>query len=65
MRTPGGHPVALAFSTHNWQLVSRATDLSPDMAVPRGEATGGSSAINSSAFYLGIPEDFRSLGGRG
>lgn len=59
MRTPGGHPVALASSIHNWQLVGRATDLSPGMAVPRGKVTGGSSAINSSAFYRGIPEDFQ------
>jgi choline dehydrogenase len=28
------------------------------MAVPRGKVTGGSSAINTSAFYRGIPEDF-------
>jgi choline dehydrogenase len=35
------------------------------MAVPRGKITGGSSAINSSAFYRGIPEDFAAwaLGG--
>ena len=36
MRTPGGHPVALASSAHNWQLVGRATELAPNMAVPRG-----------------------------
>ncbi|MCH7940213.1 MAG: GMC family oxidoreductase N-terminal domain-containing protein, partial [Candidatus Marinimicrobia bacterium] len=59
MRTPGGHPVALASSIHNWQFVARATGLSPDMAVPRGKVTGGSSAINSSAFYRGIPDDFQ------
>ena len=28
------------------------------MLVPRGKVTGGSSAINSSAFYRGVPEDF-------
>ena len=28
------------------------------MPVPRGKVTGGSSAINSSAFYRGVPEDF-------
>ena len=58
MRTAGGHPVALASSIHSWQLVARATDLAPDMAVPRGKVTGGSSAINSSVFYRGIPDDF-------
>ena len=59
MRTPGGHPVALASSIHSWQYVARATDLAPEMAVPRGKVTGGSSAINSSAFYRGIPDDFQ------
>ena len=58
MRTPGGHPLALASSIHNWKFVAKATDLSPEMAVPRGKVTGGSSAINSSAFYRGIPDDF-------
>ena len=28
------------------------------MPVPRGKVTGGSSAINTSAFYRGIPDDF-------
>ena len=65
MRTPGGHPVALASSVHNWRLVARATGLSPDMAVPRGKVTGGSSAINSSAFYRGIPEDFEAWAAAG
>ena len=59
MRTPGGHPVALASSIHSWQYVARATGLAPEMAVPRGKVTGGSSAINSSAFYRGIPDDFQ------
>jgi len=65
MRTPGGHPVALASSAHNWQLVGRATELAPNMAVPRGKVTGGSSAINSSAFYRGIPDDFQAWAGMG
>jgi len=65
MRTPGGHPVTLASSPHNWQFVARATELSPEMAVPRGKITGGSSAINSSAFYRGIPEDFEAWSAMG
>ena len=65
MRTPGGHPLALASSAHNWQFVARATALSPEMAVPRGKVTGGSSAINSSAFYRGIPEDFEAWSAKG
>jgi choline dehydrogenase len=35
------------------------------MAVPRGKVTGGSSAINSSAFYRGIPDDFQAWAGMG
>ncbi len=58
LRTSGGHPVSLLESPHNWQYVARATETFPDMPVPRGKVTGGSSAINSSAFYRGVPEDF-------
>ena len=57
-RTAGGHPVSLTASRHNWQYVATATDVAPPMLVPRGRVTGGSSAINSSAFYRGVPEDF-------
>ena len=57
-RTPGGHPVSLTTSPHNWQFTATATDSAPSMLVPRGKVTGGSSAINSSAFYRGVPEDF-------
>jgi choline dehydrogenase-like flavoprotein len=58
VRTPAGHPISLLSSAHNWQFVARATDKAPPMPVPRGKLTGGSSAINSSAFYRGVPEDF-------
>jgi choline dehydrogenase len=58
LRTPAGHPTSLLTSQHNWQFIARATDLAPPMPVPRGRVTGGSSAINSSAFYRGVPEDF-------
>ena len=58
LRTFAGHPISLLESRHNWQYVARATDAYPDMPVPRGKVTGGSSAINSSAFYRGGPEDF-------
>jgi choline dehydrogenase-like flavoprotein len=57
-RTLAGHPLSLLTSKHNWQFVARATDTAPPMPVPRGKVTGGSSAINSSAFYRGIPDDF-------
>jgi len=57
-RTLAGHPISLLTSQHNWQFVARATTQAPPMPVPRGKITGGSSAINSSAFYRGVPEDF-------
>jgi choline dehydrogenase len=60
LRTPAGHPISLLTSQHNWQFVARATAQAPPMHVPRGKITGGSSAINSSAFYRGVPEDFDS-----
>ena len=58
LRTLAGHPLSLLTSQHNWQFVARATAPAPPMPVPRGKITGGSSAINSSAFYRGVPEDF-------
>ena len=58
LRTFAGHPISLLESRHNWHYVARATDAYPEMSVPRGKVTGGSSAINSSAFYRGDPEDF-------
>ena len=57
-RTAAGHPVWLTTNPHNWQFTATATELAPPMLVPRGRVTGGSSAINSSAFYRGVPEDF-------
>ena len=58
LRTFASHPISLLESRHSWQYVARATDAYPDMSVPRGKVTGGSSAINSSAFYRGDPKDF-------
>ena len=58
LRTFAGHLISLLESPHSWQYVARATAAYPDMPVPRGKVTGGSSAINSSAFYRGDPEDF-------
>ena len=58
LRTAAGHPISLLSSPHNWQFVARATAKAPPMPVPRGKVTGGSSAINTSAFYRGIPDDF-------
>ena len=57
-RTASGHPAWLTESGHNWQFIATSTDQAPPMLAPRGKVTGGSSAINSSAFYRGVPEDF-------
>ena len=65
LRTAAGHPAWLTTDTHNWQFTATATDLAPPMPVPRGRVTGGSSAINSSAFYRGVPEDFDAWAFRG
>ena len=64
-RNHTGHPMALSTSKHSWQYVATATSSAPPMAVPRGKVTGGSSAINSSAFYRGLPEDFDAWAGLG
>ncbi len=65
VRTAAGHPAWLTTDPHNWQFIATATDLAPPMLVPRGKVTGGSSAINSSAFYRGVPEDFDAWAARG
>ena len=64
-RTAAGHPVSLSSSAHNWQYTATSTDAAPPMLVPRGRVTGGSSAINSSAFYRGVPDDFDAWAARG
>lgn len=64
-RTPSGHPTWLTTNPHNWQYTATSTDLAPPMLVPRGKVTGGSSAINSSAFYRGTPEDYDAWAARG
>ena len=65
VRTAAGHPAWLTTDPHNWQFTATATDVAPPMLVPRGRVTGGSSAINSSAFYRGVPEDFDAWASRG
>ena len=64
-RTASGHPTWLTTNNHNWQFTARATDTAPTMLAPRGRVTGGSSAINSSAFYRGTAEDFDAWAARG
>ncbi len=47
-------------SEHNWRYTARSTDLAEPMPVPRGKATGGSSAVNAQIFLRGVPEDYDS-----
>ena len=43
---------------HDWQYIGKATKSAPEMSVPRGKVTGGSSSINGQIFFRGIPEDY-------
>lgn len=45
-------------SKHNWAFKARATDLSPEIIIPRGKVVGGSSAVNAQIFLRGLPEDY-------
>ena len=52
--------IDIMVSDHNWQFTGKATEKSPEMLVPRGKVTGGSSAINGQVFLRGVPEDYDS-----
>ena len=45
-----------------WGYRARATDESPDIFIPRGKITGGSSAVNAQIFLRGVPEDYNTWG---
>ena len=47
-----------AYGPHNWGYVARVTDHQTELVIPRGKATGGSSAVNGQVFLRGIPEDY-------
>ena len=49
---------AMLSSENRWHFVARATDKAAPMVVPRGKATGGSSAVNAQIFLRGVPEDY-------
>lgn len=53
-----GGALELIDSPHNWNYRARGTDLAEPIVVPRGKATGGSSAINAQIFLRGVPEDY-------
>ena len=55
----GGNFLMSALGPHDWGYTATATPQQPQpMAVPRGKATGGSSAINAQFILRGTPEDF-------
>ena len=43
---------------HTWGYTGRATETQPTFIIPRGRATGGSSAVNAQAVFRGIPQDY-------
>ena len=54
-----------AYGPHNWGYTARVTSEQPELQVPRGRATGGSSAVNGQVFYRGIPDDYDSWAAKG
>ena len=47
-----------AYGPHSWAYRGHMTNDLPDLEIPRGRATGGSSAINGQVLLRGIPEDY-------
>ena len=48
-----------AYGPHSWDLRGKANDHQQEpMIIPRGKATGGSSAINGQVVFRGVPEDY-------
>ncbi len=47
-----------AYGPHNWGFVGQVTPEQTALQIPRGKATGGSSAVNGQVLYRGIPEDY-------
>ena len=48
-----------AYGAHNWGYTATATPLQTEpIQIPRGRATGGSSAINGQVLFRGVPEDY-------
>ena len=47
-----------AYGPHSWAYRAKITDEQTDLEIPRGRATGGSSAVNGQVLFRGIPEDY-------
>jgi choline dehydrogenase len=55
----GGNVLQSAFGPHNWGYTATATSRqSEPIPLPRGKATGGTSAINGQFLLRGVPEDY-------
>ncbi len=47
-----------AYGPHSWGFEAQVTPQQTNLVIPRGKATGGSSAINGQVLYRGIPDDY-------
>ena len=47
-----------AYGPHNWGYTAQITPEQTELIIPRGKATGGSSAVNGQVMYRGIPDDY-------
>jgi len=56
----GGNNVwRAAYGPHSWDFRAKGSALQTEpVVIPRGKATGGSSAINGQVLFRGIPEDY-------
>ena len=61
----GNNGYYAAYGPHNWGFTAQVTPEQPSLQIPRGKATGGSSAVNGQVFYRGIPEDYDSWASMG
>ena len=51
-----------AYGPHTWGYVAQVTPQQPNVTIPRGKVSGGSSAINGQVLYRGHPGRLRPLG---
>ena len=54
-----------AYGEHSWAYRGHMTDELPDLEIPRGKATGGSSAINGQVLYRGMYQTTTTAGRSG
>ena len=55
----GNNVYRSAYGPHSWDYRATATPLQTEpIVIPRGKATGGSSAVNGQVLFRGVPEDY-------